>query len=103
MSALLVFLVAGLGTYALRASMVVAGVDGRLDARWTARLGLIAPVMLTVIVVSSIAVEGRSVVAPGLAELAAVGVAAWSVRRTGVLFAAFATGFPVYWLFGVVT
>ncbi|MDW3220110.1 MAG: AzlD domain-containing protein [Acidimicrobiales bacterium] len=103
MSALLVFLVAALGVYALRTSMIVSGIGERLDAVWTARLGLVSPVMVTSLVASSLFLDGGARCGPVGAEVVAVLAAAWAVRRTGTLAASFAVGFPTYWALSALT
>jgi branched-subunit amino acid transport protein len=101
MSALVVFAVAALVSFGLRASMVLAG-GTRLAGAWTERLPLVAPVMLGAIVASSLTVDRGQATAPSLASLAAVGAAAVGVRRTGSLSAALAIGFPVFWVISAV-
>lgn len=103
MSALPVFLVAALGVYALRTSMVVTGIGGRLDALWTARLRLVSPVMVTSLVASALFLESGEIRQPVGAEVVAVLAAAWAVRRSGTMAASFAVGFPTYWLLSALT
>lgn len=97
MSAVVVFAVAALASFGLRSSMVLAGGD-RVSEAWTVRLPLVAPVMLSAIVASSLFIENGRATPPSIAALAAVISAVVGVRRSGSLNAAFAVGFPVFWV-----
>lgn len=97
MSAILVFAIAALASFGLRSSMVLAGGE-RLSDAWAARLPLVAPVMLSAIVASSVLVESGRASVPSPAVLAAVIGAVVGVRRTESLHAAFVVGFPVFWV-----
>jgi len=103
MSVLVVFAAAAAGTYLLRISMVVGGVGERLDARWSARLALVAPVMLSAIVASSLFLARSEPRVPALADIVAILASAMAVRRTGSIAVAFVVGFPVYWMLAAVT
>ncbi|MEM9713599.1 MAG: AzlD domain-containing protein [Actinomycetota bacterium] len=97
MSALVVFAVAGIGTYLLRASMVLVG-DRLASTAWLeARLALVGPAVLACLVTAGLVVSDGSVRLPGLAEVTAVVAAIVIVRRTGNLGHALFVGLPLYW------
>lgn len=96
MSTILVFAVAAVASFGLRASMLLVG--GRRVGQWSERLPLVAPVMLSTIVANSLTADHGEVAPPSLAALAAVVVAVVAVRRTGSLGGAFVAGFPVFWV-----
>jgi branched-subunit amino acid transport protein len=95
-SALAVFVLAAVGTYALRASMLV-GLAGRsVPAAVQARLALVGPAALAALCAASLAPgPGRAVVPADVLAAAAAFVA---VRRSGSVVHAFVVGLPVLWL-----
>lgn len=97
MTTWLVMAIAGLGTYTLRVSMVVAH-ESIGTPRWLERrFHLVGPSVLGAIVVSALVLaEGRQAT-PDVATLAAVVGAFVAARRTRNVMWAMAVGFPVYW------
>ena len=98
MSTWLVMVLAGLGTYLLRVSMVVAH-DRFGTPRWLeSNLRLIGPSVLAAILVSSLILSHGHRTGPRVSEVIAVTAAYVAVRRRGTVSAALVVGFPVYWL-----
>jgi len=98
MTTLVTFLLAGVGTYLIRISMML--LEGRATvAAWIEdRLAFVGPSVLAAIVASAVFVTDGSASIPRAAEVLAV-LGAWvAVRRTGSVGAALAIGFPIYWL-----
>ena len=95
---LVTMVLAGVGTFLLRISMVLAG--RRFSAtRWIERrMGLIGPAALAALVASSIFIDAGSRTMPGIVEAAAVGLGFVAVRRTENIGAALVVGLPVYWV-----
>ena len=98
MTLLIVLLIAGAGTYLLRASMVLA--MDRLDPGpgFEERLRLVGPAALAALVAGSLFTAGGTPTGPGLPALAAVVVGAAVARRTGNVGLALGAGLPVFWL-----
>jgi branched-subunit amino acid transport protein len=99
MTVFAVLALAALGTYLLRASMVL-GAD-RLPAldRWLApRLPLVAPSVLAAIVCSSLLAESGGDGGSAAVGLVAVAVGFATVLRTGNAANALLVGLPVIWL-----
>lgn len=98
MSTWLVMALAGLGTYLLRVSLVVAH-DRFGTPRWLApHLRMVGPSVLAAILMSSLAVAQDTRTGPAAAEIVAVTAAYLAVRRWGNVSLALVVGFPVYWL-----
>lgn len=97
-SPLLMFALAGAGTYLLRVSMVLGG--GRLPATdWIERrVTMVVPAVLAALLVSALFVSNgeRQVADP--VEIGAVAAALFAVSRTGNINAALAVGLPIYWI-----
>ena len=97
MTTWIVMLSAGLGTYLLRVSMVVAH-ESVGTPRWLERrLHLIGPCMLAAILVSSMFVTNGNRTVPDPAELVAVVLAFVVVRCRRNVGWALVVGFPTYW------
>ena len=97
MTAWLVIIAVGLGTYALRASMFVL-LGSRALPRWTATpMALVAPAAMAALVASLLFTDGDRVAIAALPELAAVAVGFLAVRRSGNVMHAFVAGLPVMW------
>lgn len=98
MTAWLVILAVGVGTYVLRASMFVF-VGRRTLPAWTATpMGFVAPAAVAALVASMVFTANGSIDAPPLPELAAVTTGFLAARRTGNVMLAFAFGMPTFWL-----
>lgn len=97
MSAVIVFVVAGVGTALIRSSFVL--IDGRSAATvWIeTHLQLVGSAVLAAIVTSSLIVRDGGVGLPGMAELVAVLFALVIVRRTQNVALALVVGLPIYW------
>lgn len=95
MNAYLLVLVAGLGSYACRVSMVALG-----HARTPAVLARAAPFVVPV-TFAAVAAAGAAGGSAGAGEigtrLAALAVAVIAARHTGRSYVAVATGLPVLW------
>lgn len=97
MTVLTAMVIAGLGTFVLRSSMVVLQERGRSLDWLERRLSLVGPAVLGAIVTSWLAVDDGGCVMPNAVEVAAVTVALVTVRRTGKVGLALGAGLPVYW------
>ncbi|NNE12291.1 MAG: hypothetical protein HKN41_08625 [Ilumatobacter sp.] len=91
-------ILAGIGTYVLRASMLVAHDVAGTPAWLERRLPLVGPSIVAVMVVSSLSAGGST--APTPTAVVAVAAAFMAVRRTGRLGSALVVGFPVAWITG---
>jgi branched-subunit amino acid transport protein len=88
----------GVGTYALRASMFVILGDRSLP-RWTdAPLALVAPAAIAALVASMTLTRGGHPEAAPIAELVAVAGAFITTRRTGNVMHAIVVGLPIFWV-----
>lgn len=97
MSAWLVVLAAGLGSYFLRMSMVVAAGWVRLPGWFDNAAALIAPSAFSVLAVLSVAEASAGAGAHAVAPLAAVAIGIIAVQRTGWAYAAVLAGMPTFW------
>jgi branched-subunit amino acid transport protein len=98
MNAWITILIAGVGTYLLRLSMIVGTDRLRIPARLDKSSVLIAPAAFAALAATSIGSTILSVDAVGaLAPVAAVGVAILAVVRTGSTLAGILAGMPIYW------
>ena len=102
MNTYLAFTIAAAITYALRASMTIAGSRLIRSERFASVIGLATPAVLAAMIASALATHHRQFGTPAPVELAAVGLAFVVARRTGNLGLALALGLPVYWLGGLV-
>lgn len=98
MTLLVVLVLAGVGTYGFRASMVLAGARFGTPKWLEDRLRLVAPAVLAALVAGSLFLDAGRRATPGVAALVAVAAGFVAVRRTGNVAAALAAGLPVYWL-----
>jgi branched-subunit amino acid transport protein len=98
MTALVVFLAIGAGSYALRASMFLVLAD-RSVPPWAERaMGLVGPAAIAALVASAMLTADGAVRAAPVAELLAVAAGFYVVRRTGNVLHALALGFPIIWI-----
>ena len=95
----LIVLVAGLGSYALRMSMVMTG-RLILPPRLEASAELVAPAAFAALTASSLAESVVSAHGPsaGLPIVLAAVAAVVATARTGRPYAAMLAGMPTYWL-----
>lgn len=102
MTVLVAMLLAGIGTFVLRSSMIVLQERlGSID--WLERrLALVGPAVLGAIVTSWLVVDDTTASMPGAVEMAAVAGALLTVRRTGKVGLALGAGLPIYWVGAVV-
>ncbi|MCB0970340.1 MAG: AzlD domain-containing protein [Acidimicrobiales bacterium] len=92
------FAAAAIVTFALRASMVVAG-DRLLGSdRLATVIALTSPAVLAAMIASALFVHAGEVIVPAPAEVGALAVAVVAVRRTGNVSAALAAGLPAFWI-----
>ncbi len=104
MNAWMVVLVAGLGSYLLRMSMIGVADRIRLPARLDDSTALVAPAAFTALAVTSIAGTMIGAGMPqALAPLAAAAVAVLAVMRTGSGYAAVLAGMPTLWALTALT
>lgn len=97
MTAWVVILAVGAGSYALRSSMLVLSSSRDLPPRVEAALSLVAPAAVGALVASMLFTgDGELAVLPW-PELVAVGCGFLAVRRTGNVLSAFVVGMPVLW------
>lgn len=101
MSAYLVVLAVGLGSYAFRISMLVLAARTGLPPIVERAARYAVPVSFAALATTAIADQVATAGAP-LPVLAAVAVAVVAVRRTGSSHAAIAAGMPTLWLLSAV-
>jgi len=102
MSAWLVIVAIGVGTYAFRASMFVLLGERSLPT-WTTRpLALVAPAAIAALLASMTLTRDGSAGLATAPELAAVAAAFVTTRRTGNVMHAIVVGLPVFWLVDLV-
>ena len=96
MTPLLVFLATAIGTFVLRASVLV-GLTGRtLAPKLQTRLALVGPAAIAALCAASLGPgPARPIAWP---EIVAAVTAFLAVRRTGSLVHAFVVGMPAFWL-----
>lgn len=102
MTIFIAFAVAGLGTYLIRITPLLAGERLVASPARERQIGLIAPAALAAIVCNALFVGPAGTTLPSLVEVIAIGSASVVVRRTGNVGLALAVGFPIYWI-GVLT
>ncbi len=98
MTAWLVIIAVGVGTYGLRASMFVVLAQRSLPAWTETPLALVAPAALAALVASLLFTKNGTIAPAALPEIAAVGVGYLAVRRSGNVMHAFIAGMPVMWV-----
>jgi branched-subunit amino acid transport protein len=98
MTAWLVILAVGAGSYALRSSMLVLSSSRELPARVEAALSLVAPAAVGALVATMLFTGDGEVAALPWPELVAVGCGFLAVHRTGNVLHAFVAGMPVLWV-----
>jgi branched-subunit amino acid transport protein len=98
MNVWLTILIAGLGSYLLRLSMI--GTDRiRLPARLDDAATLVAPSAFTALAVTSVASAALAAGTPGFATpIVAAAVAVAAVARTGSPHVGILTGMPTLWI-----
>ena len=98
MTAWLVIVAVGLGTYAFRAT-AFAVVGSRSLPTWTERpLAYVGPAALGALVGAMLLTSNGRPDVPGLAEAAAAAAAFVTVHRTGNIARGILVAFPVLWL-----
>lgn len=98
MTAWLVILAVGLGTYLFRVSMFVVFGDRALPAWTVTPTALVAPAAVAALTASLLFTRGGVIEVAPAAEIAAVVAGFEAVRRTGNVMHAFTVGMPVYWV-----
>lgn len=101
MSAWTAVLLAGLGSYLLRISMLVMAARHGLPAIVERAARVAVPVAFAALATTSL-VAGVGADVESLAPVAAVAVAAVAVHRTGSVHAALLAGMPTMWLLSAV-
>lgn len=103
MTAWIVILLAGLGSYLFRISMIVLTERVALPAKLEQASGFVAPAAFAAIAATGIAVASRQAgtVMQATPLLAAVAVAIVAVRLTGRSYVAVLAGMPTLWLLTV--
>jgi branched-subunit amino acid transport protein len=98
MNAWIVVLVAGVVTYLLRVSMILASDRLRMASRLAGTAALVAPAAFAALAATGTAdsVLGAGGL-DGLAPIAAVSMAALAAARTGSRFSAVLVGMPTLW------
>ena len=101
MNSWLIVLIAGLGSYLLRLSMIGTG-RVHLPARLDGAADLVGPSAFAALAVTGVAAAvvpaGPAPALEPLAPIAAVAVAVFAVLRTGRGYAASLAGMPTYWI-----
>jgi branched chain amino acid efflux pump len=98
MNAWLVIGAIALGSYALRAVMLVLVTVKPLPPQAQESMGLVGPAAVGALLATLVLVHAGGVGAPSVAVLVALAAAFAVTRRTGKLLHAVAVGFPVLWL-----
>jgi branched-subunit amino acid transport protein len=99
MNAWFIVIVAGIGSYLLRLSMIITTDRFRMPARLDETSVLVAPAAFAALAATSIAGTTLEAGPSGaLAPVAAVAVAVLAVMRTGSPHAALLAGMPTLWL-----
>ena len=104
MTAWIVILLAGLGSYLFRISMVVLAERVTLPAKLEQASGFVAPAAFAALAATGIAVASTQAgdVSLAVPVLVAVAVAIVAVRLTGRSYVAVLAGMPALWLLTVV-
>ena len=98
MTAWLVILAVGAGSYAMRAVMLAVVATKPLPERYDTVIGFVGPAAIGALVATLTFTHGGAVEPAPLAELVAVGIGFVAVRRTGNVMHAFTAGLPALWL-----
>lgn len=98
MTAWIVILAIGLGSYALRAVMFVLVADRSVPARVDDALALVGPAAVAALIATMTLTNAGQVDALPAAELAAIVAGFLATRRTGNVMHAFTVGLPVLWV-----
>lgn len=97
MNPILVFALAGLATYLLRSSLVMAGCVVRSGGRLERHIEFVGPSVLAALVASSLFLAGGSPTFGRPAEILAVVAGFGIVAKTDNVGLALVVGLPVYW------
>ena len=98
MTAFVVIVAIGLGTYALRASMFVLVGARALPARVDDALRLVGPAAVAALVATMTFSHAGSIDPRPAPELVAIAVGYVAVRRTGNVVYSFVAGLPTLWV-----
>ena len=98
MTAWLVIITIGVGSYAMRAAMLAVVATRSLPARYDTAVGLVGPAAVGALVATLTLTRAGTVQAAPIAELIAIAVGFVAVRRTGNVMHAFTAGLPALWL-----
>ena len=98
MTAWIVILAIGVGSYAMRATMLAIVATRSLPARYDTAIGLVGPAAIGALVAALSFTRAGTVQPAPLPELIAIGVGFVAVRRTGNVMHAFTAGLPALWL-----
>lgn len=101
MNAWIIIGAVGVGSFALRAAMLVFATSRPLPGRVEASLGLVGPAAVAALLATMTLTSGGSVAPLPFAELAAVVAGFAAVRHTGKVVHAFTVGLPVLWVLSV--
>lgn len=102
MTAWLVILAIGVGSYAMRAAMLAAVAARPLPKRYDVAMGLVGPAAIGALTATLLLTSGDDVQPVPLPELIAIGVGFVAVRRTGNVMHAITAGLPALWLLTIV-
>lgn len=98
MNPILVFALAGLATYLLRSSLVVAGGVVRSGGWLEQRIAFVGPSVLAALIASSLFLTGTGPTFGRPAEILAVAAGFGIVAKTENVGLALVVGLPVYWV-----
>ena len=102
MSAWIVIVAVGAGTYLLRISMFMVIARRSLPAWTLTPMGFVAPAAVAALVGSMLLTHDGTIAVVPLPELVAVAAGFVTVRRTGNVMHAIAAGMPAFWFLTVV-
>ncbi len=100
MTALIVFVLAGIGTYAARSAFILAVGDRRLPLIVERFLANIGPAVLAALATSLLLTDGAEAYLTNAAEVSATAVAILAAWRTRNFLWSFVAGMGVLWLVG---
>ena len=98
MTAVIVIVAIGLGTYALRVAMFALVTVKPLPGRLSAALRLVGPAAVAALVATLSLTREGSIAPLPLVELLAIVAGFSAVHRSGNVVRAFAAGMPVFWI-----
>ena len=98
MTAWLVIITIGVGSYAMRAATLAIVATTSLPSRYDTAIGLVGPAAIGALVATFTLTEAGSVQPAPLPELIAIGIGFVAVGRTGNVMHAFTAGLPTLWL-----